>query len=178
MNARLRGEWDAGACRVAANGAALAAWLLLLAACRAPQTNAALDGTPADARRSAAEAAARRAPWDTARCAGVLSNGGRFYIAYRTNPDPIPLNEVFALQVCVCDATKRDMLAPGVTLVADARMPEHDHGMNVAPALAARPDGAFEVQGMLLHMAGFWEVYFDVTRGGVTERAQIELRLD
>ncbi|MCG3129202.1 MAG: hypothetical protein CHACPFDD_04120 [Phycisphaerae bacterium] len=122
--------------------------------------------------------ALRPAPWDTTQGTGVLSNGGRYYVAYRTKPDAIPLNESFVIEVCVCDAAKRDTLVPGVQLLAEARMPEHDHGMNVSPSVTLRPDGAYEVSGMLLHMAGFWEVYFDVTRGGITERAQLEVHLD
>jgi hypothetical protein len=65
-----------------------------------------------------------------------------------------------------------------VRLDVDARMPEHFHGMNRAPVITARPDGTFDVRGMLFHMSGYWELYFDVTRGGVTERAQVAVELE
>ena len=31
---------------------------------------------------------------------------------------------------------------------------------------------------MLFHMAGRWEIYFDITRGGITSRAQDEITLE
>ena len=34
-------------------------------------------------------------------------------------------------------------------------------------------DGSYQVDGLLLHMPGYWEVYFDLTTGPVTERAQV-----
>jgi len=34
------------------------------------------------------------------------------------------------------------------------------------------------VLGLRFHMPGRWELYFDVTRDGVLERAQIDLELE
>ncbi len=57
-------------------------------------------------------------------------------------------------------------------------MPEHGHGMNVEPKVTALGKGRFSVEGMLLHMSGRWELYFDITRDGVTSRAQDEITLE
>ena len=66
----------------------------------------------------------------------------------------------------------------GVELSVDAAMPEHGHGMNRVPEVRHAGDGRYVVDGMLLHMPGRWEVYFDVTDGALTERAQIEVELE
>ena len=73
--------------------------------------------------------------------------------------------------------------APGapradVGLAVDAAMPEHGHGMNRVPKVAPRPDGGFHAEGLLFHMPGRWELYFDVTQGAVTERAQTDVVLE
>ena len=57
-------------------------------------------------------------------------------------------------------------------------MPEHGHGMNRVPKVAPRPDGGFHAEGLLFHMPGRWELYFDVTQGAVTERAQTDVFLE
>ncbi len=76
------------------------------------------------------------------------------------------------------DFTVRVTPADDVALEVDAAMPEHRHGMIRKPVITPTGDGTFRVDGMLLHMAGRWEVYFDVTRRGVTERAECEIVLE
>ena len=44
--------------------------------------------------------------------------------------------------------------------------------------MRATGDGHFTVEGMLFHMVGRWELYLDVTRGPLTERAQFEVVLE
>jgi len=112
----------------------------------------------------------------------IVSNAGGYVVAYaRPNRQPMPLNERFTLQVHLFDATKDAPLEHPITdgkLIVDASMPEHMHGMNVRPTVTQNDDGSFTVDGMLLHMPGRWEVYFDMSRSGVTERAQVELFLE
>jgi hypothetical protein len=64
-----------------------------------------------------------------------------------------------------------------VELSVDAAMPEHGHGMNRVPRIEAG-DGHFRAEGLLFHMPGKWELYFDVTQGAVTERAQTIILLE
>ena len=53
--------------------------------------------------------------------------------------------------------------------------------MRVCVALEQRfsrlPDGSYKAEGMLFHMPGHWELYFDVSQGGRTERAQVDIQL-
>jgi len=111
----------------------------------------------------------------------VVSNAGGYVVAYsRPNMQEMPLNDRFELTGHVFYATADVPLNRRVTdvkLIADAAMPEHMHGMNVRPTVTQNEDGSFTVDGMLLHMPGRWEIYFDIKRRGVTERAQVELFL-
>lgn len=106
------------------------------------------------------------------------SNDGSFLVLYRTRPDPIPTNEPFSIDVWVYDAKRGQTLLSEIEVVADAGMPEHAHGMNVQPRVWKQNDGSSLITGMLFHMPGRWELYFDITRGEVTERAQAEVWLD
>lgn len=109
----------------------------------------------------------------------AISNDGRYRVSYLPNPDPIPLNEPFSMDVVVSLAgSGLQPVAPGTTLSLDARMPAHQHGMNRQPTVRGSGAGNFVVRGMLLHMSGRWELYFDVTDGAVTERAQFALDLE
>ena len=63
------------------------------------------------------------------------------------------------------------------SLAVDAAMPEHEHGMNTQPQVERAGD-RFVVRGMMFHMSGYWEMYFDVEHEGVTERAQYEITLE
>lgn len=106
------------------------------------------------------------------------SNDGAYLVIYRTRPAVIPVYEPFDIAVQVFDARRGHVALLDVQLAADAAMPEHRHGMNVVPQVLKNSDGTFTVTGMVFHMPGRWELYFDVTRNGVTERAQAEVFVD
>jgi len=67
---------------------------------------------------------------------------------------------------------------PEVVLVLDADMPEHLHGINRVPRVERRADGTFRVEGLYLHMPGWWELFLDVRQGPWTERAQLRVDLE
>lgn len=80
-----------------------------------------------------------------------------------------PLNEHFSFLVDTY----------GVELVdVDADMPAHGHGINTDPVFVLQEDGRYLVEGMLLHMPGAWELYFDLrTSDGGTNRIKLPLEL-
>jgi hypothetical protein len=88
-------------------------------------------------------------------------------IAYRTAP--LRVGEHFAVEFAVCPAPE------SVTL--DAWMPDHRHGMNYKPAVAALGGGRYRAEGLMFHMPGRWEFVFDVRAGGRTERLAHSVRL-
>ncbi|MHC4948165.1 MAG: hypothetical protein ACYTG1_07875 [Planctomycetota bacterium] len=107
----------------------------------------------------------------------VESNAGTYRVTWSVRGGgPVPLNEPFAIVTRVLDAEGRP--ATGVSLEVDASMPEHRHGLNRRPDVQALGQGSFEVDGVLLHMPGRWELYFDVVRDGAVERAQEEIVLE
>ena len=52
----------------------------------------------------------------------------------------------------------------GELLYATADMPSHGHGINTQPEWRQLDDGRWQIDGMLLHMPGYWELMFDVRR--------------
>jgi len=62
-------------------------------------------------------------------------------------------------------------LSAGSAFEIDARMPHHQHGMVTQPICTTLAPGCFRIEGLQFHMLGRWELYFDVTRDGLTERA-------
>ena len=65
-----------------------------------------------------------------------------------------------------------------LSLEVDAAMPHHRHGMNRLPRMITQGNGRFRAEGMLFHMEGRWELYFDIVDGPLTERAQTEVFLE
>ena len=93
---------------------------------------------------------------------------GNFRIRWRPMVDPIPVADVFAVEVEV-EGVERTL--DGITLLVDAEMPHHGHGMNLVPELDGGPE-AWTARGMLFHMPGRWEFSVDVLFDGRMERAQ------
>ena len=108
----------------------------------------------------------------------VPANDGNFTIYWNPRPDPIPLNQFFRVQVQVLDMWGNVVTPDDATLVVDAGMPQHGHGMNHIPRVVPQDDGTWLVEGLLMHMPGEWQLYFDIERDGVTRRAQTGLMVD
>jgi cytochrome c peroxidase len=107
----------------------------------------------------------------------LVSDGGTFALTVAPSPSPIPLNEPFELTVSVRLQKKLEDRNP-LWLSADARMPSHEHGMNTRPRVEDLGEGKFQVRGLLFHMAGEWEISFDVARGRVHEHATLRMEIE
>jgi hypothetical protein len=97
---------------------------------------------------------------------------GSWLVEWQPNPNPIPLNEPFSLIVSINPALPDGPSVQDIQLSVDGRMPHHRHGMNRTPEITQRKPGEFQVDNMLFHMPGRWELYFDISHRGTTERAQ------
>jgi len=93
-------------------------------------------------------------------------------VMFRTLPEAIEIGRHFSVEAVVC-ATP-----PTRGLRVDARMPEHRHGMNYRPTVAAVGPGRYVAEGLMFHMPGRWQLLFDVERGGRTERLAIDILLE
>ena len=92
-------------------------------------------------------------------------------LAYRTVPATIPVGAHFVLEVLVCP---KSGVAMPAAIKADATMPEHRHGMNYKPSIAAMGGGRFRSEGWLFHMPGRWEFAFEAGGERITDSVRIE----
>jgi len=106
----------------------------------------------------------------------AVSRGGVYEVTWRALDD-VELGAPFAVEV---EARRRDggALAGDAAVHVDARMPAHNHGMNVEPVVRGVGRGVWRARGMTLHMTGEWELTVDVREGGVWERAAFGLVLE
>lgn len=100
-----------------------------------------------------------------------LTDGGTYVVYWDSIPTAIPFNEPFSLSAMVHDASDRSFMYTDRELLVDATMPSHDHGMETLPAVTQDESGVYTVDGMLFHMAGEWELAFQVVFEGNIETA-------
>jgi hypothetical protein len=104
----------------------------------------------------------------------VRSNAGTYEVTIETYPDPVPLNQPFAVFLTITPGgTPKD----GLEVQVDARMPFHFHGMNRVAQVTRLTGNSWKAEGLRFHMPGAWELYVDISQGGVTERAQMDVEL-
>jgi hypothetical protein len=104
----------------------------------------------------------------------VTSRAGKYLVCWRSLSGSVPRNQDFELEAWVLrdGAPVRD-----AELAVSAWMPDHGHGMLRQPQAVAREDGSFHVSGMLLHMRGHWQLFFEVLEGSLSETAECALDL-
>jgi len=102
------------------------------------------------------------------------SRAGTYQVVWRALEGEVPRNRDFTLEVWVL----RDGRALGDGhLVVTGWMPAHGHGMLRRPRVERQENGSFRVEGMLLHMRGHWELFFEILEGTLSETAEFELDL-
>ena len=104
----------------------------------------------------------------------VPSRAGTYEVLWRPSTGAVPRNQDFALDVWVL---RGGTVAADVTLEVRAWMPDHGHGMLRRPSAQRRADGSFHVEGMLLHMRGHWQLFFELLEGSLAETAECALDL-
>ncbi len=89
---------------------------------------------------------------DTATTDTRSGQAGLWTVHWAPDPDPLPYNEPFALDLVV----DGEPLPTIVQVRAD--MPEHGHGMPTDPVVTALGEGRYCADGMLFQMTGAWEI--------------------
>lgn len=102
------------------------------------------------------------------------SRAGTYEVCWRARGGTIARNEDFTLEVRVLRGGKP---VPDAKLSVSAWMPDHGHGMLRAPRTVGHGDGSFEIEGMLLHMRGHWQLFFEVLEGTLSETAEFDLHM-
>lgn len=87
----------------------------------------------------------------------------------------IPMARHFALDVQLCE---RDGVSVAQLTKADASMPAHKHGMNYRPTIKPLGNGRFRIDGMMFHMAGQWQLAFEVQAGKEIIRLTHDVQAD
>ena len=105
----------------------------------------------------------------------TLGNDGSWRVQWRVLVDgkesELPIvRRRFTIELNI-ESTRHPKELPKSVMV-DAQMPEHAHGMNVAPTIILEKSGMCRAEGMLFHMSGRWEVDVDIDDGTTIERAQ------
>jgi hypothetical protein len=108
----------------------------------------------------------------------VVSNDGSWRVQWRVmmGTKQLQLPEVrkrFTLELRIESLLEPRRPVRGV--LVDAQMPDHVHGMNVAPTVLMLEGGGVASEGMLFHMSGRWEVDVDIDDGETIERAQWDI---
>ena len=98
---------------------------------------------------------------------GRIVETDHYQLAYRTQPPKIVIGRHFTMDVAVCAKAGGTAVE---ALAVDAFMPEHRHGMNYRPAAQAQGGGRYRIEGLMFHMPGRWDLYFDIQGGGRHER--------
>ncbi|MEQ1861633.1 MAG: FixH family protein [Chthoniobacteraceae bacterium] len=100
---------------------------------------------------------------------------GNFGVTIRPHGGRIVRNEHFSIEV---------VLEPGagagapVSVVVDADMPAHQHGMNTKAETVHEGGNRYRANGMLFHMAGEWMITVDVAAGSTKERASFPVAIE
>lgn len=121
-------------------------------------------------------------PWEAPEFRTAVSRGGAYEIKWRpTRGAEVPKNEHFELETWLFRGPGEEggELVPvsDARLVVSGWMPDHGHGMIRQPQAIDQGDGSYLVRGMLFHMSGHWQLYFDVIEDGLSERTDFEFDL-
>jgi hypothetical protein len=93
-------------------------------------------------------------------------------LSYRFEPSELKADRNFSLLVDACSPETIE------TLVVDAQMPEHRHGMNYKPVVTKIGPNRWKADGLLLHMPGRWEFHFYMRGAGRTDRLAHSVTLE
>jgi hypothetical protein len=110
----------------------------------------------------------------------LTSEDAAFELQWSTVPPALPFNALFEMHVSARFTGNAGAAAETrpIRLNVTATMPEHAHGMNTRAAVEALGDDRFIVRGLLFHMAGSWEIVFELAKGRVRDRATTRYELE
>jgi len=93
-------------------------------------------------------------------------------IAYRWQPAPLKVGQFFTMDVIACRAS-----GTVETIIVDAQMPAHGHGMNYRPRATQTDPSRFQVSGLMLHMPGRWRLTVDLVQADRRTRLEHDIDL-
>ena len=103
-----------------------------------------------------------------------IASSQSFLVNFCFIPEAIELNKASRIFAIIKPSKEAESLE--VDLSFDARMPLHAHGTVTTPGVRPVGDG-FLVEGVVFHMPGNWELYFDIHFENKQERASYALEV-
>lgn len=107
---------------------------------------------------------------------------GEFFVAYTPDPDPIPVSDLFTMDVTVHESQAQEAAVAGAQLTIEAEMPTHGHAMNTNPEVTEQSDGTYLIEGMKFHMPSDpenpWVMDLTVENGETTDVAKFKVITD
>ena len=97
----------------------------------------------------------------------------KFIVTYTSQVEPMPLNRIHSwrMRVETADGTP----VTGAEIRVDGGMPAHGHGLPTQPVAREIGDGDYLVEGLKFSMTGYWEMWFEVKAGGISEKKKFAL---
>jgi hypothetical protein len=95
-------------------------------------------------------------------------------LKWRSAGGEIPRNQDFAMDVLLEEGGRP---VSGAQINLRGWMPDHGHGFVRQPLVMEKGDGLYRLEGVLLHMRGKWQLFFDVTKESSSDVVSFELEL-
>lgn len=106
-----------------------------------------------------------------------LTDNGLFRVSFRSELDPIALNQMHSWTLHVTTAAGQPVEDAIITV--DGGMPQHGHGLPTQPQVTTYlGDGRYLVEGLRFQMGGWWEVQFHLTAAGQNDTVTFNLVLN
>ncbi len=118
-----------------------------------------------------------RQPWEQPGVRTAFSRAGTYLLKWRPVGGEVPKNKHFEIDLWLFKASDPPEPFGGAKIATRGWMPDHGHGMVRQPRSQSMGAGHYRIQGMLLHMGGFWQIFFDVVVDGQAESTQFDLTL-
>ena len=104
------------------------------------------------------------------------TENGLYTITIKPDIQPIAINQIHTWTLHVQDAGGKPV--ENAVITVNGGMPQHGHGLPTEPKVTSYlGNGDYRVEGVKFQMTGWWEVKFDVTAEGNTDKVTFNLVL-
>lgn len=104
----------------------------------------------------------------------TLSDGGSFEVSWEGPQSPLPFQSLFELTLYVADS-EDGTIREDLDIDFQARLKDLPVTTPTTPRIEASDDGAYLVEGLLLHVPRAWEFVITIDDGQAVETARFEL---
>ena len=106
----------------------------------------------------------------------VTSSAGHYIVSYRSDAEPIPVNQVVSWDLTVEYGDDKPVRSAVIRVFGE--MPVNGSALPLEPEVSGTmTDGQYHVEGLKFSMNGWWVVTFRITAGGITDQASFNLVL-